>query len=151
VGVQKELFPLALTIAAGTVIPIQAGVNAALSRRLGHTVIAALVNFASGAVVLFVVAVVLRVRVPNPATLRAVPPWIWAGGTLGTVLVLTTTYVAPKLGATVMISFVLASQLVTSLVLDHYGLVGFSSHPLSPGRLLGVGLLLAGLVLVRRY
>jgi uncharacterized membrane protein YdcZ (DUF606 family) len=36
------------------------------------------------------------------------------------------------------------------VVLDHYGLVGFSEHPISLSRLVGAGLVILGVVLVQR-
>jgi transporter family-2 protein len=40
--------------------------------------------------------------------------------------------------------------MMASLVLDRYGLVGFPVHPVSAVRLLGAGLVIAGVVLVQR-
>jgi len=44
----------------------------------------------------------------------------------------------------------IAGQMTFALVLDHYGAVGFPERSMSPGRALGAGLLVAGVVLIRK-
>ena len=55
-----------------------------------------------------------------------------------------------KLGAAGWLGVVVAGQILTSVVLDHYGLVGFKIHPVTPWRVVGVVLLLAGAAIVLR-
>jgi transporter family-2 protein len=38
---------------------------------------------------------------------------------------------------------------VASLLVDHFGWVGFEENPITPGRLLGIALVGAGVLLVR--
>jgi hypothetical protein len=45
-------------------------------------------------------------------------------------------------------AFVVSSQLVIALLLDHYGWMGYQPIPVTSGRLLGIGLLIAGLITV---
>ena len=61
----------------------------------------------------------------------------------------TTIYLAPRLGATSMLAWLLAGQMLASLLLDHYGWLGFPEQPINWTRLLGVSLLIAGALLVR--
>jgi transporter family-2 protein len=49
----------------------------------------------------------------------------------------------------VVIGLAIAGQLIGSLALDHLGALGLAPHPMSGWRLLGAGLLLAGVVLIR--
>ena len=58
---------------------------------------------------------------------------------------------AHKLGATVLIACIIAGQLICSLPLDQFGLIGFAQHPLNAGRIAGVILLFAGVVLIQKY
>ena len=50
-----------------------------------------------------------------------------------------------------LVGLVVAGQLVASLVLDHFGWLGFPQHTLSVPRAIGALLILAGVLLVRRY
>jgi transporter family-2 protein len=50
----------------------------------------------------------------------------------------------------VLLTAGIAGQLAAALVLDHYGLLGLSQHQVTPVRVAGVALVLAGAMLVRR-
>jgi len=52
-------------------------------------------------------------------------------------------------GAAALFAFILAGQSLASLAVDHFGWVGFAENPVTPGRLLGVVLVVAGVVVVR--
>jgi transporter family-2 protein len=66
------------------------------------------------------------------------------------VYVLAAVVLAPKLGAGTLVAAVVAGQMVTSLLLDHYGLIGFPVHSLSLARLLGAAFVIAGVILIQR-
>jgi transporter family-2 protein len=64
--------------------------------------------------------------------------------------VVATIVLAPRLGAATLVAAVVAGQMLASVLLDQYGLVGFPVHPLSALRLLGAGLVIGGVILVQR-
>jgi len=64
--------------------------------------------------------------------------------------VLAAIVLAPRLGAATLIAAVVAGQMITSLVLDQYGLVGFPVHSMTLVRLLGAALVIAGVILIQR-
>ena len=76
--------------------------------------------------------------------------WHWVGGLLGAVYILVTIVVAPRLGAATLVAALVAGQMVASMLLDHFGWVGFAVHPITPWRLAGAVLIVSGVVLVRR-
>jgi transporter family-2 protein len=144
----KILFAL-LVIAAGMVAPTQAGINARLSQWLSSNFLAALVSFLVGTLGLFVLTLILRIPWPPLASLNGSPWWIWIGGFGGAFLVTVTIIAVPKLGATTMFAFFLAGQMLASLILDHFGLIGYPVHPISIWRVVGVLLLSAGVLLIK--
>jgi transporter family-2 protein len=139
----------AVALVAGSLLPVQAGVNSQLARRLGHPGAAALVSFFIGTALLAAYCLVLRQPV-SLAELRNAPPWMLTGGLFGAIFVAVAAALAPRLGATGLTALVIAGQLGLSLALDHYGWLGFPVRPVVPGRLLGAALLAAGVVLVLR-
>ena len=54
-----------------------------------------------------------------------------------------------KLGAASMVALIVAGQMIMSVFLDHYGLLGYPLHPMSWARLAGVCLLVGGVVMIR--
>ena len=140
---------LAFAFAAGAMLPLQFGINAELARWVDSPVRAALVSFAVGTVVLLAAALPLLRGFPDAARLGAAPWWVWVGGALGAFYVLGSIVTAPRLGAATLVAMILAGQAVASLLVDHFGWVGFEEHPVTPARFVGVLLLAAGVLLVR--
>lgn len=139
-----------LALGAGGAMAFQPAVNARLSSQCGHPLQASLISFGTGFLALACVGLLLRIGVPSPGRLQTLPPWAWTGGLLGTYMVTVSLLVAPGLGATRWIALVLTGQITLSLILDHFGLLGYSQHPLSWQRLLGVLCLVAGVFIVMR-
>ena len=140
-----------MALVAGLSVPTQAGINAQLGLWTRSPVLASTISFAVGTLTLIIYSLVTRIPLPNPAAIGAHPWWIWTGGTLGAFFVTTTIVLVPKLGATTMVALILAGQMVASLLLDHFGLLGYPLHPISLGRIAGVLLLCAGVWLIRYY
>jgi transporter family-2 protein len=57
----------------------------------------------------------------------------------------------PRLGAATFISITIAGQVFVSILLDHFGVVGFAARPVTASRLLGALLLIAGVLMVRKF
>ncbi len=141
---------LAIVFLAGALIATQAGVNSQLARAVGHPVLAATISFLVGTAALLVGSIGVRGSWTGVAAVAQAPWWVWTGGLLGAVFVVTSAWLAPTLGAATLLSVAIAGQMTFALVLDHYGLVGFPQRFMSSGRAIGVGLLVAGVVMIRR-
>jgi transporter family-2 protein len=136
---------------AGAVLPFQAGTNAQLSHWLHSPIRASFVSFLVGTIVLFGLSLAVWRPLPSADRLGAVPWWVWMGGLLGAFYVCGTVVTAPKLGAATLISIVVAGQSIASVVVDHFGMVGFGKHEATPGRIVGIALVVAGVTLVRVF
>jgi len=137
-------------IFAGVLIPWQTGYNMQLARALNSPFLSAIVIYVVGLTLLLALTVFMRVPLPTMASAATAPGFSWiAGGLLSMVYVLLLITLAPKLGAAPVVAFVVLGQIVCSLAIDHFGLLGFPVHPVSMMRLGGVALLLAGAALVK--
>ncbi|MBW6526644.1 DMT family transporter [Sphingomonas sp. RHCKR7] len=143
-----SFLPLLLVILAGVGVAVQPPTNAALAKAGGSVWLAALVSFACGVAVLLTVWATAD-RTPL-ASLRGAPWWAWFGGLYGAAFVAALAFATPRLGLAVTLTIAVASQLVTALVIDRFGWLGLPQQPLSPARLGGVALVLAGALLMRR-
>ncbi len=139
----------AFGLIGGAALAVQVGVNNGLRERMGHPVPAAITSFALGTLAL--VAYGLAVRSPWPSISASAAPaqaagrwWIWLGGAVGACYIMTAVTFAPRLGASGWLAVVVTGQILASVALDHFGLVGFAVHPVSLRRVGGVVLLLAG-------
>lgn len=143
-------FYLLLAFVAGAFLPIQVGLNNMLRAGVGNPIIAALISFAVGTICLLSWIVASQAQWPSVSSLTRLPAWAWLGGMLGAFYIATSIIVAPRIGAANLISIAIAAQLFTSLVLDHYGAIGFAQHSINLWRLLGALLLIAGCLLIVR-
>jgi bacterial/archaeal transporter family-2 protein len=134
-------------LAAGAMLPIQFGINAQLATWVGGSLRAALVSFVVGALGLLVAVLFAARGWPDRAD--EAPWWVWIGGLLGAFYVLGSIVTAPKLGAATLVALILAGQAIASLLVDHFGWVGFDEQPITPLRVVGVLLLAGGVALVR--
>jgi transporter family-2 protein len=141
---------LLLALAAGVLLPVQAGVNAQLRSVLGSPLAAALVSFMVGTAGLGAAAVILRAPTALRAAWAVSPWWLWIGGLIGALYVVASIVLAPKLGAATLVAAVVAGQMIASLLLDQYGLLGFPTHPMNGLRVLGAALVIVGVILVQR-
>ena len=112
---------------------------------------AALVSFVVGTLALLVYCLILRSPLPAWGTLAESPWWVWVGGLFGAFFVAAAAAFAPRLGAATFISVTVAGQMLVSVVLDHYGLLGFAARPASGWRVAGAALLVAGVALIRKF
>lgn len=144
------IFYFVAAFVVGTLVTLQTGSNARLKEALGEPLAAVIASSALGIVALVAVVVVARLPVPSLEKVAAAPWWAWLGGVLGAVYAVTVVLLARSLGAATLTALVVTGQLVCSVALDHFGLIGFELHPAGLGRMLGCAFLLAGLVLISR-
>jgi bacterial/archaeal transporter family-2 protein len=140
-----------LAVLAGTLIPLQAGINSRLREYLSSPYYATMVSVAVSLLAVIVFCLATRLPLPSQSAISTVPPWAWTGGLVGVVYVFLVLLLAHKLGATALVAGVIAGQMICSLILDQFGLIGFAQHPLNPGRIAGIVLLIAGVALIQKY
>jgi transporter family-2 protein len=134
-------------LAAGAMLPIQFGINAQLATWVGGSLRAAFISFLVGAAALLLAVLATARGWPDRA--GDAPWWVWTGGLLGAFYVLGSIVTAPKLGAATLVAVILAGQAIASLLVDHFGWVGFEEEPITVLRVVGVLLLAGGVALVR--
>ena len=139
---------LLLTAAAGGLIALQAPINAGLGKSTGGLP-AALVSFAVGSVALAVI-VVLSGKAGGLSSTFDVSWYYLLGGLLGAVYVANALIAVTAIGAGGVAAATVTGQLTFSVLIDRFGLFGLDQVALSPERVAGVVLLLAGTVLIVR-
>ena len=142
-------WPHVMAALVGAGLTIQVGMNATVRFAVGSPVLAAIVNFVVGLGALVLVAMASGARWA-PGSTVAVPAWAWFGGLLGAAYVASTTVLGPRLGAATLLALTLGGQMVAALIVDHYGVIGFPQSPVTPSRLIGAALLVAGVLLIMR-
>ncbi len=125
-------------------VALQTPVNSELARVIGSNTWATIISFAVGLVVLLVYALITQQPL-SIKKLSTVPPYLFAGGLLGAIFVLTIVTLFPKVGAMNVVILVLIGQTICSLLIDQYG---WFNAPISPINIQKVAALLLMLVAV---
>jgi transporter family-2 protein len=134
-------------VCGGIAVATQPSINGRLAQKTG-VLESSCISFTVGALALL--AVVLLSGRNGLRGIADASWWELTGGLLGAFFVTMTIIVVPRIGTTAAMAAVIASQLVTGLILDHYGFLGFRHIPIDARRVFGVLLLLAGASLVFR-
>jgi len=133
---------------AGVAAACQAAANAALAARASISA-ALLIN----TVIVLAGTLALLFATGGPRTLAAAagaPAHHYLAGVLGFLIIASLTFAFPRIGAATALALMVLGQGVMALVIDHFGLWGMRAVAVNGPRLLGVGLLIAGVVLLRR-
>lgn len=141
-----RLLAVLATFAVGALIAVQPPVNSELAKRTS-VVAAAFIATTIAALALALLALVLGEagqvrRVPH------IPPLYLTGGLMGAVLVSVSLVTVRTLGAGGVVAATVSGQLVVAAILDKYGVLGLDRIGLTPARVAGFVLLLAGTALV---
>ena len=141
---------IGLVVLAGAATAVQVAMNAELRQHLGHSLLASTCNFGIGFLFLLILVLAARIPISPHFTLSAPASWAWLGGIFGALFVAIVAWAARDLGAVFTLTLVIVGQLVTSTVLDHYGLMGFQQQTASPIKIAGCALLLVGAYLIKK-
>jgi bacterial/archaeal transporter family-2 protein len=142
-------FPFALV--AGALITFQTGSNARLKEALGHPLPSVIVNYIVGIFCVGIYSAASRIPIPGIAQAGTAPWWAWIGGLFGAIYGVAAVFLAHPLGAATLTALVVTGQLVCSVVLDHFGWIGFDVHPAGWGRITGCALMVTGLLLIAKF
>ncbi len=139
----------ALATIAGVSFVVQQAVNAHLSASLGSAVWAGFASYLGGTVCMLLLAYALRAGFPAGPVLARTNWWAWGGGVFGALYIGISILLIPRLGTAAFVGFLVAGQMLCSLILDRYGLLGVPPQPLDWLRIAGAVLLVAGVILIR--
>jgi bacterial/archaeal transporter family-2 protein len=137
-----------LTALAGGLIALQAPINAGLGKATGD-ITAALISFLVGSAALLVI-VLIAGKAGGVSNVGDVEWYYLVGGLLGAVYVANALVAVSSIGAGGVAAATIAGQLTASVAADRLGILGLEEVAISPERVLGVVLLLAGTVLIVR-
>jgi transporter family-2 protein len=131
----------------GVAVGIQSPMAGAMGQKVGGTASSFIVHL-SGAILS---GVFLFIKGGEKIRDWQTLPWYMLfAGIFGLILYQTISVTLPRLGSTMMITLVIIGQLLTGMVIDHFGLMGVAVRPIDLSRLLGLIVLLAGGYLISR-
>lgn len=146
----QSVFPLALAILAGFSVVVQQVLNANLRAALDSAAWSGFISYVVGGVCMAVLCLMLRDPIPSAAMAARIPWWAWSGGLFGAIFIGLGIFLVPQLGAATFLALLITGQMLLSVTLDHFGLFGLVQRSFDMPRAIGVALLIAGAILMRR-
>jgi transporter family-2 protein len=137
----------AWTILAGVGIPLIGVLNSGIARSVGNPFAATAIMFAIAMVVALGLTLPLY-GLPTTAQLGSAPPLSYAAGLLIGFYALSATIIIPRFGAASFVSYILIAQLLTSAVVDQFGLFAMARRPIDTAKLIGLIVIVAGIVIL---
>lgn len=145
-----QIAQILLALLVGLATACQPAINAKFAQYTPSRIYGGLLNFAVGLAVMIIVFAGFRTPLASAQEVGQAPWWSWIGGVLGAFFVTMSVILLPKMGAAVFVSLVVAGQLLGATVIDHFGLLDVAARQVTWGRALGVVLMIAGVVCIRK-
>lgn len=137
---RRALAGIIAAIVAGALVAGQSRINGELAVELHDSTLAALISFGSGLVILTLIVPFVPSARAGFRTLgvevrsKRLPWWYLTGGTFGAFFVLTQGLAATALGVALFTVAVVASQTISSAVIDRVGIGSLQKRPVTPLR-----------------
>ena len=145
-----KLLWIILALLSGAFLPIQAGLNSKLGKAVENPVYASLFSFVIGALGLIAYILLTR-QTLSWSGVKDAPSYIWLGGLMGAFYVTVIVLAFPVLGPGLTFGLVVAGQMIISIILEHFNILVAQQNPISYMKVLGIALVIAGVIIIRRY
>ena len=145
----NNIFYVILTIVAGILVSIQGPINVQLGKTIGNSYWSTLITFIVGGLFMLFFALLTR-QTASVGTEQSFKLWQLLGGIFGAIYVVSVIMVMPVLRVGTATVLLLFSQLVTSMMFDHFGWLGTQIRPFDMYRIIGVILMAIGIYLINK-
>jgi transporter family-2 protein len=140
---------LLLTVGLGVVLTVHLAMNGMVGAAINNPRVGNAVFWCVGAAM----ALIIGWSGWQSRALRGlsqVNPVLLTAGAMGASLVFGIAYLIPRMGAGPFTYALLAGQILSAMVLSHYGWLGSPKQPITPMGVLGVVVMVIGIVLTKR-
>ena len=137
---------LGIALFAGFLLANQNPINADLRKKVNSPFWASTISQIIGVIFLGGISLGLTGDLfPSVEFVSSHPAWIWIGGLLGQVYVTSNVFLFPRLGAVQTVILPILGQILTGVIIDSFGWFYAVQIPMSPMRIVGVIVTMAGL------
>ena len=143
------MFFLLIVLAMGLLMPFQTAANSRLRGVVGPAYVSTLVSFSVSTLALLLVSLLAGIPIlPTHQMLAEAPIWSWFVGIVAVVTITIAIHLFKEIGQLQALIIPMFSQLIFSLLIDHFGWFGAKVIPLGTNRIIGALLLIIGVILV---
>ena len=113
--------------------------------------LSALISFAIGTIALLAYILVSRIPLNQLSGVRDASLITLIGGLLGAFFITATLVAVPKLGIALTFSLVILGQMLVTLPMDHFGVLGAVVKEINLSRIIGILMVIGGTILILRH
>lgn len=139
----------ALTMFLGVVLTVHLAMNGKVGAVIANPRVGNMVFWCIGAVTAIIIGLT-GWQAGALGGLRNVNPLLLTAGAMGASLVFGIAWIIPQIGAGPMTMMLLGGQILSGMVLSHYGLLGSPVQPLSLMNVIGALVMIGGIFLATR-
>lgn len=138
-----NLLALLLALLSGVLMAVQGTMNTALSKFTGLMETTFIVHL-TGTVVLIISLFVVRMGKGNLGAIVSAPWYSWLGGIVGIFIIYLVAASIPALGVATATTAIIVGQVLTAIIIDHFGIFGMERISCGWNQIVGVILLALG-------
>ena len=138
-----------LTVLMGVVLTVHLAMNGKVGAAIGNPRVGNALFWCIGAVTAVLIGI-SGWQSGALSGLRQVNPLLLTAGAMGATLVFGIAWIIPQIGAGPMTLMLLAGQILSAMVLSHFGWLGSPVQPISLTNILGALVMVAGIFLATR-
>ena len=140
------IFYIVIAILTGCGFALKTAINAKLSLTIDSWLNAAFFSLIMSAATILVIKL-FNWNI-NYSTIKNVPLWLYiSGGVLGAFSMILLVFITPKLGISLTLTILIASQVIIAAIFDHFGVFGLEVRSINIYKITGIIFLLAGVLL----
>lgn len=137
-----------LSILSGVLILLQSSLSGQLSKYTQSPFISSLALYSMSSLVMIVIAIFFKLRLPSYELLRDVPKHLWIAGSFFSIIGLTIVYwLMPIIGVSKVVAGIITGQLIGGMIISHFGLFGLPVVEIDRLKIFGIVFLLIGIFL----
>ncbi|QBO37157.1 DMT family transporter [Periweissella cryptocerci] len=137
-------------VIAGMLSATQQAINGQLGVVVGSPLKATFISFLiSWFVVLLMVLVIDHRPIPTKAEIKGLPWWAWIGGVLGSLFVLLTVILVPRIGAGLTVTTALIGQIGGSVIVALWGMWRSPKAPVKRLQVIGIVVMIIGVLVIK--
>lgn len=145
------MFAYILGLIAGLAQPTQTSINGITGEKVKSPFVATVISFSTAFVILIIIDLIVEGNLNIPlGEVAANPLWIWCGGFCGVGIVCLSIICLPYIGSAMVVVMTSFGQIITSMIIDQFGIFRSPQISMTFTRLVGAVLVVAGVVLASR-
>jgi transporter family-2 protein len=141
--IPAHLLPLLLALVSGVLMAVQGSLNTAMAKVVGLWEATFVVHI-TGTLLLIVILFALKGGVGGLGMLPTAPWYAYLGGVAGVFIIYLVAASIPSIGVANATTAIIVGQVLTAVLIDHFGAFGLTRTPCGVNQLAGLVLLAVG-------